>query len=723
MAEVWIRRQRWQIVEERVGAGVTCLRVLGQETGEVRSFLMPCDVVAADRRRRARRIRIGQALARMAGHVSRASVAFTPGSLVDANLDILPFQIEPALALLAGRRRILLADGVGMGKTVQAGLLVRTVVSAHPEARVLVVAPTTLQRQWAGELESRFALKAHRADQPSIARLRASSPYLANPWMLPGVWLTSPDYLKQPHVLGGLPTAPWDLLVIDEAHQLAGDSQRHEAINQLAVNATTLALLTATPHDGDDERFRRLIAVGSRGDVLTTFRRVRAADTDRRRLRWLPVRLSQSDRRTMDAIDSFEHAARPARSGWVPDGLPLICAVFRRRALSSPLALHTSLTRRLVILDGREESVGAGPRDSWRQPGLFDADVISGDEAEALAGDSGMSTRRERAWLLRLQHLCTVSSSPGGRARGLSTLLRRVTDRAVVFTQYRDSLQAIVRALPAGRRASLMHGGLSATEQQRALDEFLAGRVDTLVATDVASQGLNLQTASRWAISFDVPWSPLRLEQRIGRVDRIGQRQRVHATVLTSRHPFDLELRSRLDARALQSAQAPLVSCRRWAVAAEGVAAWYRVQRSLARRWRHAAGPRAHETLVPPAFTHRWLGRVTSGVDAWQIPFVTTTGTVIERRIVVAAMGVPPAEVAARLEHRARVLTGRARLRATRRAGTRPRVCAPAQPGLFEGRPCPPHPTPDDGVALAPDVIVGVPQLLVRFITRPEVPI
>src|SRR5690606_14868440 len=143
---------------------------------------------------------------------------------------------------------------------------------------------------------------------------------------------------------------------------------------------------------------------------------------------------------------------------------------------------------------------------------------FGGDETEALQGDSGLPAARERTWLLRLQHL-SAAPSAGGRTGGLATLLRRRPDPAVVFTQYRDSLQAIVGALPNTRRAAVMHGGLTAAEQQRALEAFLTGRADTLVATDVASQGLNLHTASRWAISFDVPWTPLRLEQRIGRVD------------------------------------------------------------------------------------------------------------------------------------------------------------------------------------------------------------
>jgi superfamily II DNA or RNA helicase len=641
--------------------------------------------------------------------------------LVHARITLLPFQIEPVLALLAGRRRLLLADGVGMGKTVQAGLLLRAVLDAHPEARALVVAPATLHRQWVDELSDRFGLEARVADSLSLARLRAATPYLASPWTLPGAWLASPDFLKQPHIIEGLPRQPWDLLVVDEAHQLSGDSQRHDAIHQLASEAARVALLTATPHDGDEVRFRRLLSIGARDDALTTFRRHRTADTDTRRVRWLPVPLAPEDHRVLDAIDAFERAVRPSADTTRPaDGLPLICAVFRRRALSSPAALRASIARRLAVL----EQAPRRPEPDWRQPDLFDSverDDFGGDEVEALMGHSGLPLGRERAWLLRLQHLC-ARQTVGGRGRALAVLLRRAPDRVVIFTHYRDSLQTIRGALPAGRSAALMHGGQTPAEQHHALQAFLGGHVDTLVATDVASQGLNLHTTARWALSFDVPWTPLRLEQRIGRVDRIGQLRRVHATILTSRHPFDRTLKSRLDARSRESAEAPLTTCRRWAHAAEFVARAAESQRGLAGRWRHGPAPAVCDALVPAALTRRWLGHAGRGIACYELPFVTPNGDVIERRVVAVELG---ASVEALLTHaarRARVLTHRLEVRTALRRRTRPPEPSAAQSGLFDRRvPIPPPPAATDVTATggaATVVSAGTPRLIVRLISR-----
>ncbi|GEM_PF-6446422 len=708
MAEVWIRRRRWTIVDERRGEGLTALRVSGGRDEATRSFLLPCDTAIANRVRRPRRVGMAQALARLAGHVVRSSAAFTPASLCEARLDILPFQLEPTLAVCAGRRRVLIADGVGMGKTVQAGLLLHTILSRHADARCLVVAPATLLSQWADELRSRFDLIARIADTVSLARLRASAPYLSNPWLQPGIWLTSADFLKQPHVRDALPTSPWSLVVCDEAHQLSGDSQRHQALHHLAAAADAAVLLTATPHDGDEGRYRRLLALGARGDTLTRFQRSRPTDDARRRTRWVRVPLFTEDLRVLRAIDAFERSARPVDGH---PGLGLICALFRRRALSSPAALARSLERRLMVLEGCDE-----PRDVWRQPDLFDDDILAGDEAEILSSASGVPVGRERAWVRRLQHL-DISGRHGSRTRGLAALLRRSQDAAVIFTHYRDSLPAILAAVPSWRRAAVMHGGLTAAEQQDAVRAFLDHRVDTLVATDVASQGLNLQSAARWAISFDVPWTPLRFEQRIGRVDRIGQTRRVHATVLTTRHQCDLEARERLNARTQVSERVPVASCRRWIRTAEGCARWSDTQRRLTRHWRHHGEPRPCEAVVASAFIARWLGHAAPGIACYEVPLVRSTGEVLERRVVAVPLETPVTAVAARCARRAAALARRLQLRAARQSRWPHQGETATQPSLFTR-------SAHDGALKpsapgAPCVAVGTPRLVVRFVRRP----
>lgn len=716
MQDLWIRRRQWRLVETQHGEGLTCLRVIARDTGETRHFLGPADSAVQDRPGRPRLVKHRQALARLAGHVARSTLAFCPNIVCTARATILPFQLEPALAMLAGIRRVLIADGVGMGKTVQAGLLAATLLATRPGARALIIAPATLLRQWAAELRDKFHLDPRVADASSLARLRADSPYLSSPWLLPGAWLTSADFLKQPHVADGLPRAPWDLVVVDEAHQLGGDSQRHTTIDVIGRAAHHVVLLTATPHDGDDRRFQRLLSVGSRGERATVFRRMHKPGPPRR-VRWLPARLTDSDLRMLHAIDAFERARHratvPDPSG-APSGLALICGVFRRRALSSPAALHASIERRLAVVEDR-------PIDHWQQPGLFDNDNFPEDETDTLGGDSGLSAQTECRWLLRLRHLCAGRPS-GGRARALHALLRRTTEAVVVFSQYRDSLAAIADALPPRRTSVVIHGGLAPEEQHRALQSFLTGRANTLIATDVASQGLNLQTAARWTISFDVPWTPLRLEQRIGRVDRIGQARRVHATVLTSRHPFDLLQRDRIGQRDRMSASAPLASCRRWTGTASGLARHYERLRRLHAHWRTALAPDPVDARVSPTVVRRWLGRCGAGVVFLDVPIVTGDGAVLERHVVAVELGTSLEDVAAHFRRRAAALAHRARHRAARRMAVRLDATGPVQAGLFE--PQGPAPVrPPTSAADRPDeihVTVGTISTIARFLVAPE---
>src|SRR5688500_11725989 len=371
---IWIRRRQWRVRSAHVGTSLTRVIVDGRlddcAAPESRSFLLPCDRWSPNAHR-SRSVSNHRALAWLAACAARVHPAFTPGSIVRSKTSILAYQLEPALAILAGKRRVLIADDVGLGKTVQAALIVAEILGRSTDARVLVVAPASLLTQWSDELKERFNVVAHTADADSFARLRSDRAYLSNPWQSPGVWLASPDYLKQPHVIDGMPRLPFDLLVIDEAHTMAGNSQRHSAIDGIARCARQVVLLTATPHDGDATRFMRLMSLGQNGcatrgatvseaDALTIFRRTRTGHV--RHLRSLDVCPGAGLSRVLTAIDSFERT----RHFSVPsDGLALICAVFRKRALSSLAALAASLNRRLAIVNGATASGGAG----WGQTG------------------------------------------------------------------------------------------------------------------------------------------------------------------------------------------------------------------------------------------------------------------------------------------------------------------------------------------------------------------
>lgn len=482
---------------------------------------------------------------------------------------------------------------------------------------------------------------------------------------------------------------------------MAGNSQRHSAAGAIARSARHVVLLTATPHDGDHTRFRRLLSLGandSPADSLTIFRRTRIGQP--RHVRRVNVNPGSGLSRVLAAIDAFE---RLRRSGNPADGLLLICGVFRKRALSSLTALAASLHRRLALVNA---AAAGGSAEAWMQPGLAfggaealepdDGDVMSADEWSALNAATGLPQARERAWLERLVSLTTrVLSMPGDdpKLARLACLLRRTHEPVVVFTEYRDSLAAIATALSGSRCVSILHGGLSGSEQRRSLETFLHGDADVLLATDVASQGLNLQHRSRWVVHFDLPWTPMRLEQRVGRVDRIGQTRTVHVTAIGVRHQAQETLRQRVAARQDARDHAPLRNCTRWTRAAEGLARWFTRQRVLAARWR-GPDPIAvpHARVTTSTLLRLGIGSQPELRTIVEIPLVAGTGEVVERhfgwQVNAAGPGAIDDGPPTVLVRRARALTARARRRLARTnaAQASGATRAHSQPGLFDAR-------------------------------------
>ena len=225
-----------------------------------------------------------------------------------ATLTVLPFQLEPVLAVVRGlATRVLIADEVGLGKTVQAGLIISELLDRRPDSHVLVVTPAGLRHQWQTELRERFTLDATVLDSVSIA-LHAAQ-WNGNPWSVPGVVLTSLDYIKRPEVVRALEGLVWDVVVFDEAHALAGRSDRATAAAMLGRRARTLILLTATPHSGDDQAFSRLTSLGDLSNrfPLLVFRRTRfdvGIATSRRTVS-LPVRADATRIRDAQRADGL----------------------------------------------------------------------------------------------------------------------------------------------------------------------------------------------------------------------------------------------------------------------------------------------------------------------------------------------------------------------------------------------------------------------------------
>jgi superfamily II DNA or RNA helicase len=458
-----------------------------------------------------------------------------------AALAVLPFQLEPVLAVVRGlAARILIADEVGLGKTIQAGLIISELLERRSDARILVVTPAGLREQWQTELRQRFARESTLLDSASVAQHAAE--WNGNPWSVPGIVLTSLDYVKRPEVVRAVEALIWDVVVFDEAHGLAGRSDRATAAALLARRARTLVLLTATPHSGDDDAFTRLTSLGDFANrsplpdasarqafPLMVFRRTRRdiGMASARRTLSLRVRPSKNELEMHAALLAY------ARVVWKQTRLAV--TMLTRRACSSAWSLARSLETRLRLLGGSDQP------DLPQMPLPF-ADPVAEDDAPGVELSApGLSDRdEERRWLEHVLRLARLAEPAESKLRALRRLLRRAREPAIVFTEYRDTLRQVAHHLDDFSPAQL-HGGMTAGERHDVLRRFVSGEVPLLLATDAASEGLNLHHRCRLVINLELPWTPVRLEQRIGRVERLGQQRRVHAVHLLAANTCEEE--------------------------------------------------------------------------------------------------------------------------------------------------------------------------------------
>lgn len=506
-----------------------------------RTLLWPFDrPVRLERRIAARRVGRRRAI----HAATRALVDGAPwGGLrtaVEADIDIHAYQLEPALAFIRGlTTRALLADEVGLGKTIQAGLVLRELERVDEVAHVLILTPPGLRDQWVGELDRRFHLPATVVDTASLRLLTAVLPRGVNPWAWPSVIVASLDFVKRPEVVRALEGLVWDLLIVDEAHLAAGPSDRHDAVAGLAARARRVLLLTATPHGGDERAFDALCNLGRLGppaaDPLVVFRRTRAGLGlgAPRRTRVLLVHPTPAEARVHRLLERYtdvvwhEAGARHDR-----DAL-LALLVLRKRALSSAGSLAVSVERRLAYLDAA--AADAVP-DQVPLPFEAGGETDADDEAPGvvLAAPGLADRRRERAWVRAIAAAARLAARRESKLALLERLAGRAREPMLVFTEYRDTLERVAARLRLSTTVAVLHGGLGRAERAAAVDAFARGDARVLVATDAAGQGLNLQARCRWVVNFELPWNPVRLEQRIGRVDRLGQRRPVHATHLVA---------------------------------------------------------------------------------------------------------------------------------------------------------------------------------------------
>jgi superfamily II DNA or RNA helicase len=558
---VRVRGARWRVLDVRAYEDcelVTLTGVSPPYIGVERRFLAPFESIEPiDRRIRPRVVR-----AERWRNACRHLLADNrpPGGLeaaLHARIDLLPHQLEPALAILRGLgSRVLLADEVGLGKTIQAGLVCAELLVRGAIDRVLVLTPAGLRGQWRDELLKRFSIRATTIDAPALRTAASTLPVGLNPWSTQPIAIASIDYVKRPEVLPAVAACSWDLIIVDEAHGVGGDSDRHVAVSILAARAAYVLLLTATPHSGDRRAFASLCELGSLdADPLLVFRRSRNAVQIGvpRRVHITAARPSADERRMHRSLADYTAAVRADRREF-HDASWLALSVLHKRALSSAWSLAQSIDRRLASL------LPVGASDSAAQLilplGDPDGERSTDDEAPAWPADLRLSDAdHERRLLTELAAHARTAARHETKLAMLRRLLRRARESAVVFTEYRDTLLHISRVLDLP--CVVLHGGLTARERAAALAVFASEPRTVLLATDAAGEGLNLHQSCRLVVNVELPWNPMRLEQRIGRVDRIGQTRTVHAFHLVATGTGEPHILRRLTQR-VAAAQAEI---------------------------------------------------------------------------------------------------------------------------------------------------------------------
>jgi superfamily II DNA/RNA helicase len=558
-----VRGARWRVTNVAYGDGPNRVMSLvgtgAANAGEIRVVITPFDLVEpVNRLPRLRlvsmprwRLACRAIFADRACHCSAGALR----AAAAARIDLHSYQLEPALAVVSGRAsRVLIADEVGLGKTIQTGVIVSELLVRAAAERVLVLAPAGVRSQWQFELRERFSIESAVMNTREGRRRSAMLPAGVNPWTTLPVVVTSIDYVKRPEVLAAVRSVRWDIVVVDEAHQMTAGSDRHAAAAAVCRDAAYVVLLTATPHHGDPLAFRSLCDLGTLNqDALLTFRRTRReirAGAERR-IHRMQIRPSRDEQRMYESLGRLARAvcAEPENNGNNTSSR-LALSVLYKRAFSSAYSLAESASRRLATLALEAEGTDIAKVDQLFLPLADGSDYETADAAPDSRTPLLGNREQEHRMLADVLEASKAAIPVQTKLAALERLLRRLGsrgERAIVFTEYRDTLAHVRQTL--APQALLIHGGMTVEERQRSVDAFTVGTATLLLATDAAGEGLNLHAACRVVVNLELPWNPMRLEQRIGRVDRIGQTRRVHAFHLVARHEGELAILDRLESR------------------------------------------------------------------------------------------------------------------------------------------------------------------------------
>lgn len=466
--------------------------------------------------------------------------------------------------------RYILADEVGLGKTIEAGMIIRELKSRGLVSRILVVCPTGLVTQWANEIQEKFHEKFQvilPSDYDTIRRLTNSDDVYGQfdqvispmdsikPIEKHAGWSEEKVEKYNEERIYSIINSGWDLIIIDEAHRVAGSSgevARYKLGNLLAQASPYLLLLSATPHNGKTEPFLRLIRLldadafpNAKSIVreqvapfLIRTEKREAIDNNgnllfKNRITHL-VTISWDERNNLQrelyemvssyVAKTYNKALRNRKKNMC---LIFLLIIMQRMVTSSTAAIRQSLERRLNVLLEQRTCVG-----NLREEDLDELNIEDGveDALEAISLDMELEIEE----LKQIISLAKQAQFQNQDAK-VEPLLNEIdailsenrTQKVIIFTEF-VATQTYLQELLVNRgyTVTILNGGMSIDERNAAMQEFKTS-TSIFISTDAGGEGLNLQFANI-IINYDLPWNPMKIEQRCGRVDRIGQQRDVH---------------------------------------------------------------------------------------------------------------------------------------------------------------------------------------------------
>lgn len=466
--------------------------------------------------------------------------------------------------------RYILADEVGLGKTIEAGMIIRELKSRGLVSRILVVCPTGLVTQWASEMQEKFHEKFQvilPSDYDTIRRLTDNDDVYGQfdqvispmdsikPIEKHAGWSEEKVEKYNEERIYSIINSGWDLIIIDEAHRVAGSSgevARYKLGNLLAQASPYLLLLSATPHNGKTEPFLRLIRLldadafpNAKSIVreqvapfLIRTEKREAIDNNgnllfKNRITHL-VTISWDERNNLQrelyemvssyVAKTYNKALRNRKKNMC---LIFLLIIMQRMVTSSTAAIRQSLERRLNVLLEQRTCVG-----NLREEDLDELNIEDGveDALEAISLDMELEIEelKQIIFLAKQAQFQNQDAKVEPLLNEIDAILSEDrTQKVIIFTEF-VATQTYLQELLVNRgyTVTILNGGMSIDERNAAMQEFKTS-TSIFISTDAGGEGLNLQFANI-IINYDLPWNPMKIEQRCGRVDRIGQQRDVH---------------------------------------------------------------------------------------------------------------------------------------------------------------------------------------------------